>query len=153
MSTSTPDREERIAEELIVTLALKRDADEPGAPAIRVAFLNRVCELGQLVYRRDAWPIAELGASVLSDGRWLVRVESLSIDRDTKRGGRSRSLHPSPDAGDVRSRNVPGFPLRLSLTMAVQLGLAEHFTHEVGESLYYQGERLVDPHADGEDGT
>lgn len=128
---------------LIVEVGLVRDADEPDAPALRVAYLDRVCSLGQLVLRRDAWPIAALGASVLSDGRWLVRVESLSIDRDARMAGRSQSLHPSPDATTVR-----GFPLRLSLSMAVHKALLEHFAHETGELLSYCGERILDPHAD-----
>lgn len=139
---------EVVPDELIVRLALTRDADEPGAPPLRVAFLNRVCSLGQLVYRRDAWPIQELAACVQTDGRWLVRVVSLSIDRDTMTGGRSQSMHESLD-----DHPIAGFPLRMSLTMAVQKALLDHFAHETGESLYYRGERILDPHAEDDVAT
>ena len=69
---SSAPRMGEVAEVLAVAVPLFRDRDDDGAPILRVVFLNRVCALEELAYRRDTWPIVEIGASVGSDGAWRI---------------------------------------------------------------------------------
>lgn len=135
---------------------MERDADEPARADLsalqrstyeaRAAYVERVHRLGELKIRQGFWPsVRAIGLSVATDGAWQVRVRYFVPDRDTLKLGEIErvSVHD----------NDPKFtraPLRMQLMRAVCTAVTETFEHELLESMYYKGLRLLDPHT-GED--
>jgi len=135
---ATSEELARAGQYLAVHVPLVRDIDARGAPDGRARFLDRVCAEGSVTFRRDTWPIDELGVSLNADGSWSVRVVTLSVDRNTKTVGRTQSGHDwqGPDV----HRDME------SLACAVRFAIVQHIDHEVRENLYAEGARILDPH-------
>lgn len=130
---------------------LVRDADEPCTNTgratrsqyeARAAYLERVVRLGELKIRNGCWPsLRQVGLSVDSEGDWQVRVRYFVPDRDTTKMGEIERVS-SHESNALR----PHAPLRMQLMRAVCTAVTETFEHELMESMYYKGVRLLDPH-------
>lgn len=150
MSDAGKHKVREMVAELVAGIPVQRDADAIPYPEQRRlcerrrAFLDLTCAAGDLVVRRNGWPmLREIHVGVMADGAWQTRIRYLAIDRDTDALGEiEATFEHDPDPRRPRE------PMRVTLARAVHTAIIEAHEHELAESMYYKGERLLDPHTE-----